>query len=55
MYDIYRIFQYRAGSLEEIAFVAGLESTRKYLQTCYEVSNFNPDQFYFAVRIKIEL
>lgn len=54
MCDIYRIVECHTGQLEEIAFVKGLNNAKRYLQTCYELTNFSPDVFYLAIKIQIE-
>ena len=51
--EIYRIFQCSDGKITEIAFVASKQSTRKYLQVCYD--NLQSDSvFYFASHIYVE-
>ena len=52
MCDIYRVFECRNGLFTEIAFLVSKESTETYLQICKQEAE--PDQFYFAQKIKIE-
>ena len=51
--DIYRIFEFRNGILNEIAFVKSKESTKFYLNSS-NLHNKNIETFYFAQKIKIE-
>lgn len=51
--DIYRIYEVNHGILEEIAFVEGKESMKKYLESCNKWNNDN-NIIYFAEKIKIE-
>lgn len=55
MCDIYRIIECHAGVFQEIAFVAGFENAKDYLKTCYSLTQNEPDRFYFAIKIKVEL
>ena len=52
MPDIYRVFEYNKGSLIEIAFVEGKESTTFFLNSCNSHKE-NPEILYFAEKIKI--
>ena len=47
MEDIYRIFEFKNGILEEIAFVKGKESTLFYLESSNSHKE-DAETFYFA-------